>query len=324
MNRVCPCAADVPRQSSQLCGYFGSSSASDSSVSSRVCWVSNITASSSVRVAFLLAMIVPGCGPCGMPRGCNVIEPLSIPRREGANDVPTNLECLMDRRRLMHRSGNRLEILGVESERIKITIPTEHIEWMMGHGHSRKSRAVLNEKIDILLLVDGDQFAWPVQIALRVGSAHFNLALVIQITFRNTNRANRFENQVVFLFHFVRHHPVGDAPRNDDVIFSAIMELSENCFYRSAAMKNEDDLVGAAVLVIFEFVIRLCRLRAISGHVLVEKHRNSAGVEIAASRNVRSFKMMMSQRTVGDFFQLVIFDEFDIAYPCRRSQVVNN
>src|SRR5207253_5315225 len=41
-----------------------------------------MTASSSVRVAFLLAMIVPGCGPCGIPRGCNVIEAGSIPRRE--------------------------------------------------------------------------------------------------------------------------------------------------------------------------------------------------------------------------------------------------
>src|SRR5947207_7076566 len=63
--------------SSQLCGYFWSSSARESSVSSSVCCVSNITANSSVRVAFLLAMIVPGCGPCGIPRGCNVIEPRS-------------------------------------------------------------------------------------------------------------------------------------------------------------------------------------------------------------------------------------------------------
>src|SRR5439155_472565 len=68
--------------SSQLCGYFSSSSATACSVSSSVCCVSNMTANSSVRVAFLLAMIVPGCGPCGMPRGCNVIEAGSMPRRD--------------------------------------------------------------------------------------------------------------------------------------------------------------------------------------------------------------------------------------------------
>src|SRR4029453_19545354 len=93
-------------------------------------------------------------------------------RSEGTNDVSANLKCLMDRWRLMHRSSNRLEILGVESERIKITIPTDHIEWIVRHGHARKSRAILDQKIDILLLVDGDQFARPVQIALRVGGAH--------------------------------------------------------------------------------------------------------------------------------------------------------
>src|SRR4029453_10814546 len=85
-------------------------------------------------------------------------------RSERANDVTANFKRLMDRRRLMDRSGNRLEILGVESERIEITIPPDHIEWIVRHGHARKSGAILDQKIDILLFVDGDQFARPVQI----------------------------------------------------------------------------------------------------------------------------------------------------------------
>src|SRR5437867_642869 len=72
----------IVHQSSQLCGYFSSSSATACSVSSSVCWVSSMTASSSVRSAFLLAMIVPGCGPCVIPRGCSVIDAGSIPRRD--------------------------------------------------------------------------------------------------------------------------------------------------------------------------------------------------------------------------------------------------
>src|SRR4029453_8194410 len=118
-----------------------------------------------------------------------------------------------------------------------------------------------------------------------------------------------FENQMVFLFDLIRHHPVGDAARNDDVVFGAITELSKNRFHRPAAVKNEENLVGATVLVILEFCVRLPRLRAISGHVFVEKHRDTAGVEIAASRNVRGLKMMMSQRTVGASLQLVILTE---------------
>src|SRR5437763_12881420 len=52
-------------------------------------------------------------------------------RCECANNVPTNLKRLMNGRRLMDRAGNRLEILGVERERIEITIPAHRIEGMM-------------------------------------------------------------------------------------------------------------------------------------------------------------------------------------------------
>src|SRR4030095_11688681 len=127
--------------------------------------------------------------------------------RKSANDVTANLKCLVDRWRLMDRSGNRLGNLGGERERIEVTGPTNHIEWIVRHGHAGKSRAILDQKIDILLLVDSEQFAWSMQIALRVGGTHFNLDLVIQITFRNAHRAKDLENQMVFLFDLIRHHP---------------------------------------------------------------------------------------------------------------------
>ena len=67
-------------------------------------------------------------------------------------------------------------------------------------------------------------------------------------------------------------------------------------------MKNEDDFVRAAVLVVFEFAVGLFRPRAVSGHVLVEEHRDAAGVEIAPARNLRGLDVVMAQRTVRDFF----------------------
>ena len=51
-------------------------------VRSRGWAVSNMTASSSVRVAAMLFMVVPGCGPWGMPCGWRVKEPGSTPLRE--------------------------------------------------------------------------------------------------------------------------------------------------------------------------------------------------------------------------------------------------
>src|SRR5438105_5549512 len=54
------------------------------------------------------------------------------PRRECADDVAADFESLMDRRRLMHGAGDRLEILGVKSERIDEPIPTDDVEGVMG------------------------------------------------------------------------------------------------------------------------------------------------------------------------------------------------
>src|SRR5262249_30020658 len=59
-------------QSSQLSGYWGSSSSSACLVNFKGRTVSIITASSSVRVIDRLAAMVPGCGPWGIPRGCRV------------------------------------------------------------------------------------------------------------------------------------------------------------------------------------------------------------------------------------------------------------
>src|SRR5438552_18369062 len=48
-------------------------------------------------------------------------------RRERADQVATDLECLMDRRRLMYRARDRLEVLGVEGERIEKAVPSHRI-----------------------------------------------------------------------------------------------------------------------------------------------------------------------------------------------------
>ena len=123
-----------------------------------------MTASSSVRVTSRLATMVPGCGPCGMPRGCSVNDASSTPaaaaepaadvvqhlvglhvrvgvrhldrlgvrvehpRGERADDEPGRLERLVDRRRLVDRAGDRLEVVGVERERVDHPVPADHVE----------------------------------------------------------------------------------------------------------------------------------------------------------------------------------------------------
>src|SRR4029453_10422403 len=109
-------------------------------------------------------------------------------RRESTNDISADLKCLMDRRRLMDRAGDRLEILRVESERGEIPIPTDRIERMMRQRHARQSRSIFYENIDVFLLIDCNYFARTMKVALRVRRSHFDLPLVIQITLGNPNR----------------------------------------------------------------------------------------------------------------------------------------
>ena len=88
----------------------------------------------------------------------------------------------------MHRAGDRFEVLGIERERIQITIPAQHIERMMRQRHASEARAVFHQNIDILLLVDGDDLGRPVKIALGIRRAHFDLTVVIKIARRNSDR----------------------------------------------------------------------------------------------------------------------------------------
>src|SRR6267378_2292135 len=210
-------------------------------------------------------------------------------RCKRANNISTNLECLMDRWRLMNRACDRLEILRVERERIEIAVPADRVEWMMGQRHTGESRSILDENIDVFLLIDRNYFARTMKIALRVGGTHLNLPLVIQVTLRNPDRPDRFENKVILLLNVVRNQPVGDSAWNDDVILGAIRQVAENRFHHAAAAKHKNDLIGAAVFIILKLVVRLRRLGAVRDHVLIKQHRNTSGVEIAASRDVGGF-----------------------------------
>src|SRR5262245_15540113 len=140
------------------------------------------------------------------------------------------------------------------------------------------------------------------EVALGVRRAHFDLALFVKVTLRNSDRPDGFKNQVIFVLHFVWNEPVCDAARNHDVIFSAISLFTENGLECAAAFEYEDDLVGATVAIVLKFVVSLFRARAIRDHVLIKQNRNPAGVEISSARNLGRFQMMMPKRTVGGFF----------------------
>ena len=79
----------------------------------------------------------------------------------------------------MKSAGDRFKILRVKRKRIEIAIPPNSIEGMMSQRHAREPRSVFYQNIDIFLFVDRNYLARSVKIALRIGRAHFDLALMI-------------------------------------------------------------------------------------------------------------------------------------------------
>src|SRR5205807_1480730 len=77
-------------------------------------------------------------------------------RGKGADNVAADFKGLMNRRRLMHRSRDRLKILCVEGEWINISVPAHYIEGMMCIGHASPARAVFDQNLDVFVLVDGE------------------------------------------------------------------------------------------------------------------------------------------------------------------------
>ena len=74
----------------------------------------------------------------------------------------------------MQRAGNRLEILRIKCEGVKVAIPAHCIEWMMSQRYASEARPVFDKNINVFLLIDGDYLARPVQITLRVWRTHFD------------------------------------------------------------------------------------------------------------------------------------------------------
>src|SRR5207248_8954126 len=215
----------------------------------------------------------------------------------------------MDWRWLMNRAGDRFEILGVERKRINVSIPADDIEGMMRHRHAGPTGSIFDQNLDVPFLVDWVKLGRSVKVAFGIRRAHFYLTFAVQIAFRNADRPGRFENKIVFFFNLIRHQPVCDSPGNDDVILRAITLFAENRLERAATFEDENDFVGTAILIIFEFSVQLLRPRPPRRHILVEQNRDAPAVEIAATRNIRGLYMLIKQLTDRCLLQLFTFQE---------------
>src|SRR5262245_41845005 len=108
------------------------------------------------------------------------------------------------------------------------------------------------------------------------------------------------------------------------ILFSAVGQFNGGAFEGSGALKDENDLVGTAVFVVFELAEFFFRLAAVGDDILVEEHGHPTGVNVAPARNIGRFQVMMSQGAVRDLLQLFAFEQFDTSHPGWRTNVIHD
>ena len=250
---------------------------------------------------------------------------VEVARRKGADHKPVDLKGLVDRRRQVHRAGDRLKIIRVERERVKVAVPAHDIMRVTGHDVPRETIPILGQHGEIALLIHGENLARAVKIALAVGRAHPDLALFMQVALGNADGMRRLEDQVVFLGDVVGHEPVDGAARDDDIVVRLVAEPAVLRLEPAAAGPDKDDVVALAVAV--EVILLRHRGRgaaAVGGDVGVEHQRHAAGVGIARAGHRRGLQVVVPQRGVRGGLERELPEQLDALHPRRGLQVIDD
>src|SRR5262245_58213897 len=88
------------------------------------------------------------------------------PWREGANHEAGSFKRLMNRRRLMDRACDWLEVISIECVWVNQTVPTDDIKWVMGHRVARQPLAMFDDHGHVLFTIDCVNLGRPVEITL--------------------------------------------------------------------------------------------------------------------------------------------------------------
>src|SRR5206468_7953999 len=88
----------------------------------------------------------------------------------------------MDRRRLVHPSDDRLEIVDVERPRIEVAIPADDVEGMMIENELVQGVVLLHQQAEVAHFVMRAELDWPANVTLRVRCALLELPELVAVT----------------------------------------------------------------------------------------------------------------------------------------------
>ena len=146
------------------------------------------------------------------------------------------LECLMNWWRLMDSPNYRLEVTYVERPRMQVTIPADHVKWVMTVHMTAESSVQTNEHGHISALHQ-ERLAWDSNITLAIWRVLKELTLCREVTMRWPNMPMRHDDECLDASGYPT---MRRAPRDDQIITLAHVQYSENALNRRRAAMNEN------------------------------------------------------------------------------------
>jgi hypothetical protein len=155
-----------------------------------------------------------------------------------------------------------------------------------------------------------------VQVALVIGSAQAELAVLIQILRRHAQGVGGFDHEQIGLGTGLELQAIRRAARNDDVIIWPKGERAEHGVQHALALMYEDDLIRGGIAV--ELGLTLGRPAAKERDVVVDQQRNTARDWITGGLDRTRAQMVMAQARLSDRINCQRSRRFNLLHPCGR------
>jgi hypothetical protein len=179
---------------------------------------------------------------------------VDLARHEVADDEVVALEDLMNRRWLVHATGDRLEVADVERVRVQTTVPADDIERVVGVGVDgaaypvRPVAPVLDVHVCRFIAAGAgglcqQRALWQSQVTFAVGSVFEQLAVPAQIALGRSDVRVRLDAVGAQRLIAHRYPTVGGRPWNDQVVATGHVERTKDRLDLGAAPLDEDALV---------------------------------------------------------------------------------
>ena len=214
-------------------------------------------------------------------------------RAEGADHVVVRFEGLVNGRRLVHPSGDRLEILHVENPGVEVAVPADHIEGMEFEEIVMETALLFDTDFKLALFVEKERRFGPADVAFAERAVLEKLAQIRAVPFRDLDGAGRIDDEHPVLVGVERHLP-GDPAGDADIIERFEGELAEIGLQHALAFVDEQHLVVLAVAV--EIVHLFGGPAEGDLYIVVVEHHNPAAHRVAALRHVVREQVVMTQK----------------------------